>query len=119
MENSEKKLLLMVGICRGAGATIIGVPQICEQLHRKGAGDGHIIVLEAGDTSQNTHKKITDKCNFYKVRHVKLSSDCDTLGKAVGKGAVAAVAVMGENFCRAVEGKLPLTASDASSNGKN
>ena len=79
---------------------------ICEELRRRGEGYPNIIVLEASDTSENTHKKITDKCNFYKVKHVRLICDCETLGRAVGKSAVAAVAVMGENFCRAVEGKL-------------
>ena len=106
MEKNEKNLLGMIGICRSAGATIIGVPLICDELRRRGEGNPHIIVLEASDTSENTHKKITDKCNFYKVKHVRLTCGCETLGRAVGKSAVAAVAVMGENFCRAVEGKL-------------
>lgn len=107
LESGEKNLLGMIGICRGAGATVIGVPMICDELRKRGIGYRHIIVFEASDTSNNTHKKITDKCNYYKVRHIRLASDCLTLGGAVGKSAVAAVAVMGENFCRAVEGKLP------------
>lgn len=107
MDNGESRLLGMIGICRGAGATVIGVPMICERLRSHTAGSERIIVFEASDTSDNTHKKITDKCNFYKTRHVRLSSDCETLGRAVGKSAVAAVAVTGENFCRAVELKIP------------
>lgn len=106
MQKGEKDLLLMIGICRGAGATIIGVPMICDELRRRGEGYAHIMVFEASDTSENTHKKITDKCSFYKVKHIRLTCDCVTLGHAVGKGAVAAVAVMGENFCRAVRGKI-------------
>ena len=106
MQTNEQKLLGMIGLCRGAGAAVIGVPQIQETLQKKGVGAPHIIVFEAADTSDNTHKRITDKCRYYKVRHIKLTCDCDTLGRAVGKGAVAAVAVMGENFCRAVELKL-------------
>lgn len=107
MENTEKRLLGMIGICRGAGAVVIGVPMICERLRTKSNENPHTIVFEASDTSDNTHKRITDKCDFYKVRHIRLACDCATLGRAVGRGAVAAVAVIGENFCRAVEDKIP------------
>lgn len=107
MDNSESRLLGMIGICRGAGATVIGVPMICERLRSHTSDTEHIIVFEASDTSFNTHKRITDKCDFYKVRHVRLASDCETLGRAVGKSAVAAVAVTGESFCRAVGLKIP------------
>ncbi|MBE6547471.1 MAG: hypothetical protein E7667_01140 [Ruminococcaceae bacterium] len=106
MDKDQKNLLGMIGICKGAGATVIGVPMICEELRKKAKKERHILVLEASNTSENTHKKITDKCKFYNVKHVRLSCDCLTLGRAVGKSAVAAVAVMGENFCRAVEAKL-------------
>ncbi len=106
MDKIQKNLLGMVGICRGAGSLIVGVPMICEELRRRGEGYPHIIVLEACDTSENTHKKLTDKCSFYKAKHIRLTCDCETLGGAVGKSAVAAVAVMGENFCRAIDMKL-------------
>lgn len=112
MQQHEKNLLLTIGICRGAGATVIGVPMICDELRRRGEGYAHIIVFEASDTSDNTHKKITDKCSFYKTQHIRLTCDCVTLGHAVGKGAVAAVAVTGENFCRAVRGKIAHDDSD-------
>lgn len=104
---NEKNLLGMIGICRGAGATVIGVPMICDELRRRKKGQKHIVVLEACNTSDNTHKRLTDKCTFYEVEHIRLECDCDTLGKAVGKRAVAAVAVIGENFCRGVRGLLP------------
>ena len=114
MAENEKKLLGMIGICRGAGATVVGVPMICDELRKRGVGRcENIIVFEAFDTSENTHKKISDKCKYYNVRQYKMSSDCATLGRAVGKSAVAAVAVMGENFCRAVELKLEEISHDS------
>ena len=99
----ERGLLGVIGLCRGAGRAVIGTPMICEAL-RKGVGD--VIVIEASDTSDNTHKKITDKCAYYKVRHVRIESDSLTLGAAVGKSAVAAVMINDAGFCRAVEKKL-------------
>lgn len=109
----EKKLLGIIGMCRGAGKAVIGVPMICEYLRgwaekkRKPVENSvDVIVIEASDTSENTHKKISDKCIYYKVKHIKIDSTCEILGKAVGKSAVAAVAVADPNFCRAVLGKI-------------
>ena len=109
----EKNLLGVIGMCRGAGRAIIGVPMICEHLKKTGnkrSSDAEeipdIIVIEASDTSDNTHKRISDKCAYYKVKHIRLESTCEALGRAVGKSAVAAVAIADRNFCRAVLTKL-------------
>ena len=108
----EKNILGIIGLCRGAGRAIIGVPMICEALKKRAGRDAdsdevRFIVVEASDTSENTHKRIVDKCSFYKVRHIRLKADCDTLGRAVGKGgAVAAVAINDVGFCRALLMKL-------------
>jgi ribosomal protein L7Ae-like RNA K-turn-binding protein len=99
----ERGLLGVIGLCRGAGRAVIGTPMVCEAL-RGGAREA--IVIEASDTSENTHKRITDKCAYYKVRHVRIESDSLTLGAAVGKSAVAAVMINDAGFCRAVEKKL-------------
>lgn len=104
----------MIGICRGAGKLIIGTPMICEHLRRLGnknpasinAERRDVIVIEASDTSENTHKRISDKCIYYKVKHIRIGSTCENLGRAVGKSAVAAVAVADESLCRAVLGKI-------------
>ena len=109
----EKALLGVIGLCRGAGRAVIGTPMICEELRKraqkgKGAQDAacDIMVIEASDTSENTHKKITDKCAYYKVRHIRIASGCEALGRAVGKSAVAAVMINDAGFCRAIEKKL-------------
>ena len=110
----EKNLLGLIGMCRGAGKAVIGVPMICEYLQKyrkkRPIGDEketELVVIEASDTSDNTHKKISDKCIYYKVKHVRIESTCEILGRAVGKGAVAAVAIADKSFCRAILGKLP------------
>ena len=100
----EKKLLGVIGLCRAAGKAVIGVPMICEML--AGGKSAGAIVIEASDTSDNTHKKITDKCTYYKARHVRINATCEALGRAVGKSTVAAVATADENFCRAIQSKL-------------
>ena len=117
---SEASLLGVVGLCRGAGKAIIGTDMVCEHLRKiahkraKNQGQTEIIVLEASDTSENTHKKISDKCIYYNVKHIRLEATAEILGKAVGKRATAVVAIADPNFCRAIEKKL--SAADASEN---
>ncbi len=111
---NELGLLRVVGLCRGAGRAVIGVPMICEELKKRGvqrsaeADDGTYdrIVIEASDTSENTHKRVCDKCAYYKVRHIRIESDCEALGRAVGKSAVGAVMINDASFCRAIDKKL-------------
>lgn len=109
--SDEKNLLGMVGMCRRAGKTVIGTDMVCEHLRRqsekKSSQKGiSIIVLESSDTSDNTHKKISDKCEYYNVKHVRLESNSEALGKAVGKRVAAVVAIADESFCRAILERL-------------
>lgn len=112
--SDAKNLLGLIGLCRRAGKTVIGTDMVCEHLRgraKKGAARDKIdvLVLEASDTSENTHKKISDKCIFYNVKHIRLQFDGAALGKAVGKSYVAAVAVTDENLCRAILEKSDLS----------
>ena len=107
----EKKLLGFIGLCRGAGKAVLGTDMVCELLRkisekRKIEDNDGILVVEASDTSENTHKKISDKCVYYNVKHIRLSATCEELGKAVGKRAVAAIAINDKSFCRAVLDKF-------------
>ena len=60
----EKKILGSLGLCAKAGKLIYGVPMMIEAMQK---GKNVYLVLEAGDTSDNTHKRLTDKCNFYGI----------------------------------------------------
>ena len=90
----KEHLLSTLGLCARARALVVGTPLLCETLR---AGNGRILcVLEASDTSANTHKRLTDKCTYYRVPLHRLEADAGTLGRAVGKtGAVAAVGIRG------------------------
>ena len=97
-----KKLLSSLGLCVKAGKTVFGVPMICEAMRKGGRGMPKL-VIEAADTSENTHKKINDKCAYYKVRCERIGADGETLAKALGKtGVIAAVAVTDERLCEVV-----------------
>ena len=102
-ENNSEKILLSLGLCARARKIIFGVPMICEAM-RKGGASRPRAVFEAKDTSENTHKRIADKCKYYNIRLYRLSVDGVTLAKALGKSAsLAAVAVTDEKMCAMVE----------------
>ena len=98
-----QRLLLSLGLCARARALIFGVPMICDGM-RKGGKNSPILVLEAADTSQNTHKRLTDKCSYYNTRHVRLLCTGEELAAAVGKSSsIGAVAITDGNFVRLIE----------------
>ena len=101
-ENTEK-LLSSLGLCMKAGRAICGVPMICDAM-RKGGKHTPRLVIEASDTSDNTHKKLTDKCIYYNVRLVRISCGTDELAAALGKSAsLGAVAITDLGMCRLIE----------------
>lgn len=102
-KKDEKKILSSLGLCVRAGKVVFGVPMICDAM-RKGGASKPCAVFEANDTSENTHKRISDKCAFYNTRLYRLEFDGATLAQALGKSAsLAAVAVTDEKMCAMVE----------------
>ena len=103
ISEKNKQLLGSLGMCARARGLIFGVPMICEALASKNPKGRPKIVLEASDTSDNTHKKISDKCGYYNVRLIKLDIDGTTLGEALGKRTMlGAVALTDDNFVRLI-----------------
>ncbi len=98
-----EKLLSALGLCVRAGKVIFGVPMICDAL-KKGGVNKPVLIIEASDTSDGTHKKIADKSAFYQVRTVRIDCDGATLASALGKTAsLAAVAIKDKDMCKIVE----------------
>lgn len=94
------RVLSSLGLCAKAGKLIYGVPMIIEAMQK---GKSVLLVLEAQDSSDNTHKKITDKCEFYGVEKIRIEADGVTLGASVGKSSsLAAVAITDESFYKMV-----------------
>ncbi len=103
MSDSTQKLLSALGLCQRAGKTVVGTPMVCEAM-RKGGKCAPVLVLESADTSDNTHKRLTDKCTFYSVRHVRLDCTSEELAHALGKSAVcSAVAITDKQMCVLVD----------------
>ncbi len=101
---NEKKLLTTLGLCVRAGKVIFGVPMICDAMRRGGHGKP-VLVLEASDTSENTHKRISDKCTWYQAKHIQLKeTDGAALAAALGRtSSLAAVALTDPDMSRMAE----------------
>lgn len=116
IENIKKRILSALGLAARAGALVCGTDMICDALRKTPESNRNnsnnkntaknrkkvLLVIEASDTSDNTHKKLTDKCSYYKTEHIKTDNiDAATLAHAVGKsGGIAAVALTDENFVK-------------------
>lgn len=91
----EKKILGLLGLAVRAGGVTFGVPLTLEALRCAKNGKKPLVVLEAADTSDATHKRIADKTHSYGALHLRLSLNRGALADLVGKkgGSLGAVGV--------------------------
>ena len=99
--NDIQKISLNLGLAKKAGKTLLGTDQICDMLKNK--RKSVIAVFMANNVSENTKKRLFDRCAFYECPIHLLDMDTLSLGKCLGKSsAVAAVAVTDENFVKLI-----------------
>ncbi len=95
---SRDRILSALSLCARARRLVVGTPMVCEAM-RKGGKTPVLAVLEASDTSDNTHDKLTSKCAYYGVPLHRIPVTIEELARAIGKsGATAAVGITDENF---------------------
>lgn len=103
----DDRLLRFLGLCARAGRLICGVPLICDAMRAGRSGRVPLLVIEAADTSQNTHKRVTDRCAYYGVEAVRIAADGGELAHAVGhSGVLGAVAVTDRSMADALRAML-------------
>jgi ribosomal protein L7Ae-like RNA K-turn-binding protein len=61
-----------------------------------------VIVIVAGDASENTKKLFRDKCSFYEVPVYEYGTK-ETLGRAIGKDLRSSLAVTDVGLAQAIE----------------
>ena len=92
---NKSKFLMMLGLCRKAGCVVFGTPMVTKFLPKAQI----INVFYTADASQNTKKRITDKCTFYKTRCVEIDVSGEELSHALGKtGSLSSIGITSENF---------------------
>ena len=103
-EQKVQRTLQALGLCAKAGKLVCGTELICEALRGRRKP---LLVLEAADNSENTAKRLRDRCDFYGVPRIRLTASGELLARSLGKsGRVAAAAVTDAQLCRLVMGTL-------------
>lgn len=93
-----QKALSALGLCKKAGGAIFGTDMVCDALR---ANKGVCLVVTPNDNSENTRKKISDKCAFYRVALKELPANGEEIARAVGRsGHCAAIGITDKNFAQ-------------------
>lgn len=74
------KVLNLLGLAQRAGKLVSGDETVVKNIRQKKVK----LVLVCQDASDNTKKKISDKCQFYQVRYIEAFTS-EELSHALGK----------------------------------
>lgn len=99
----EAKVLGLLGLAARAGKLVTGTQPVCDSLRTGGI----LLIIEAADTSDNTHKKLSDKSAYYKTPLYRLTVTGEELGRRLGKaGPIAAAGVTDVHFADGIRAAL-------------
>ena len=99
--SKRDKVLSLIGLAMKAGKCVSG-ETMTESETKSGKAK---FVIVAGDASENTKKKFTNMCTFYKVP-MYLYGTKDELGAAMGKEFRASLAVNDRGLAAAIQKHL-------------
>ena len=96
----NKEVMNFIGLMNRAGALITGTDMVIN-----GVRSGKVkFVLVDSAVSDNTLKKITDKCKFYNVSYITMPAE--TLGSAIGKSSRKIIGITDQHFVKALKKKM-------------
>ena len=95
--SEEQKIYQLLGIATRARKVITGEDLTVREVQ---AGKAQLVVITS-DASDNTMKKITDKCNFFNVEKHVFGSRED-LGHAIGKDSRVVLAITDAGFAKKI-----------------
>ena len=96
-----KEVLNFIGLMNRAGALVTGTDLVLNGVR---SGKVKMVLIDA-TVSDNTFKKITDKCKFYNVSYIKATSDID-LGMTIGNSNRKIIGITDQKFVKALKEKL-------------
>ena len=95
---ANDKILSMIGLATKAGKIVSGEFST-EQSVKRGRA---LMVIISSDASENTKKKFTNMCSFYKVP-LYFYGTRERLGRAAGKEFRVSLALQDEGFSKAIQ----------------
>lgn len=87
------KWLSLLGLVTRARKLITGEELVLKEIKRKNVR----LLLLSADASEQTKKKILDKCAHYDIP-VRIVADRGTLGKAIGKDERVVIGIVDDGF---------------------
>ena len=95
MRSPNDRLKGMIGLAKKAGRAVSGTELVNDAV-RRGKME-HVYI--SCDASQNTHKRLTNCCLYYKVGYTVTALSSMEIAKAIGRQSpVAAVGITDNNF---------------------
>jgi len=94
----NKRLASLLSLCTKAGMLRTG-EESAEKLLQSGSAE---FVIIAGDASDNTKKKFTNKCFYYDIP-IRIFGERDELSKCVGKQNRTVYAITDSNFAKRIQ----------------
>ena len=95
MQHLEKQFFSILGLAMRAGQIISGEEHVIKAVR---GGQAKLVVM-AADASENTTKKVTDKCHTYKVGLIQYGTR-EQLGESIGKEFRVTVALANNGFAK-------------------
>lgn len=89
----DQKIYSFMGLATKAGKLVSGEDS-CERAVKSGKA---VLVIVAGDASDNTRKKFRDACSYRNVE-MRIFGSRELLGRYVGKDFRAVIAITSEDF---------------------
>ncbi|PYZ93105.1 hypothetical protein CR194_07860 [Salipaludibacillus keqinensis] len=90
---SHEAWMSLLGLMQRARQLITGEELVVKSIQTKKA---HFVII-AGDASQNTIKKVTDKCHYYDTPYI-IFKDRFVLGQAIGKAERVTISIIDKGF---------------------
>ncbi len=89
--------LNMIGLAFRAGKCTVGEESIIKDIKRKKIK----LLILANDVSENTKKKLTDKCHYYHVPYY-ITDSREVLSQAIGKSGRVAIGITDLGFAEKI-----------------
>lgn len=97
----NRKLQSMLSLCQRAGKIVTGEDTV-EINIKNGAA---LLVIIAGDASENTKNKFVNKCKYYNIEHC-ICETKEELSSCIGKYNRSVYAIIDENFAEKIRLEL-------------
>ena len=100
-QSNSEKITGLLGLAARAGKLVYGTPMVCDALKDK---KKIYYVFRAKGCSENTHKRISDRCKFYEVQLIDVELDIVEFAHKLGKsGELAVVALTDASFAEGIK----------------